>query len=103
MSTADHFGHRETDGIVVDLFWNRGLLDDEFRVEVVDEREGGRVVLYATTWSEAIDVFYDPSSATRDVLDVSATTGRESATIASIWVDGRFGRGSGAGTATVSA
>ena len=75
MSTADHFGHRETDGVVVDLFWNRGLLDDEFRVEVVDEREGGRVVLYATTWSEAIEAFYDPSSATRDVLHGNAPGG----------------------------
>jgi len=40
MSTADHFGHRESNGIVVDLFWNHGRLEDEFRVEVADEREG---------------------------------------------------------------
>jgi hypothetical protein len=60
MSTAEHFGHRESDGVVVDLYWNGGLLDDEFRVEVVDERGGGRVVVYATTWGEAIDAYYDP-------------------------------------------
>jgi hypothetical protein len=75
MSTADHFAHREDDGIVVDLFWNRGLLDDEFRVEVVNEREGSSIVLYATTWTEAIDAYYDPSSATRDVLDGNAAGG----------------------------
>lgn len=73
MSTAEHFGHRETDGVVVDLFWNAGLLDDEFRVEVVDKREGGRVVLYARTWNQAIDAYLDPSSATRDVLHGSAS------------------------------
>jgi hypothetical protein len=64
MSIAEHFGHRETDGVVVDLFWNDGLLDDEFRVEVVDERGGGRVVLYARTWNQAIDAYYDPASVT---------------------------------------
>ena len=75
MSTADHFAHRETDGVVVDVFWNRGLLDDEFRVEVVDEREGGRVVFYATTWSEAIDAYYDPVSVTRAALEGNAPGG----------------------------
>jgi hypothetical protein len=64
MSTAEHFGHRETDGVVVDLFWNDGLLDDEFRVEAVDEREGNRVVVFATTWGDAIDAYYDPFSVT---------------------------------------
>jgi hypothetical protein len=75
MSTGDHFGHRETDGVVVDLFWNDGLLDDEFRVEIVDERVGGRVVLYARTWNQAMDAYYDPSSATRDVLHGNAPGG----------------------------
>jgi hypothetical protein len=64
MSTAEHFGHRETDGVVVDLFWNDGLLDHEFRVEAVDERAGNRVVVHATTWGEAIDAYYDPFSVT---------------------------------------
>jgi hypothetical protein len=63
MSSTEHFGHRESDGVVVDLFWNDGLLDDEFRVEVVDGRQG-RVVLYARTWGEAIDAYYDPFSVT---------------------------------------
>ena len=31
--------HREADGIVVDLFWSRRGLSDEFRVEVEDRRE----------------------------------------------------------------
>jgi hypothetical protein len=63
MSRTDHFGHRASDGIVVDLFWNRGLLEDEFRVEVVDEREGTRFVLRPTTGKEAIDAFYHPYTA----------------------------------------
>src|SRR4051794_21815435 len=33
---ADHFGHRESDGIVVDLYW-KGEGDGQFRVEVVDK------------------------------------------------------------------
>jgi hypothetical protein len=40
LTAADQFGHRETDGIVVDLFWNRRNLKDEFRVEVEDRRTG---------------------------------------------------------------
>ena len=42
----DHFGHREAAGIVVDLFWDRRDLHDEFRVEVKDRRDGTRFVLY---------------------------------------------------------
>ncbi len=57
---ADHFGHRESDGIVVDLFWDHGELADEFRVEVEDRREGARFVLHPTTGSEAIHAFYHP-------------------------------------------
>jgi hypothetical protein len=45
MSTVDHFAHLETNGDVVDLFWNRGSLD-EVRVEVANEREGARFVLH---------------------------------------------------------
>jgi hypothetical protein len=73
MSTADnHFGHRESDGIVVDLFWDRGSLDDEFRVEVEDRREGTRFVLYPTTGREAIQAFYHPFSAARTALSGKA-------------------------------
>jgi hypothetical protein len=72
MPTADdHFGHRESDGIVIDLFWNHRSLDDEFRVEVEDTREGARFVLYPKTGSEAIQAFYHPFSAGR-----TAPTGR---------------------------
>jgi hypothetical protein len=56
MSTADHF-----------VFWNRGYLD-EFRVEVVDERDGAHVVLHPTTGREAIDASYHPFSAARAAL-----------------------------------
>jgi hypothetical protein len=69
MSTADHFGHRESDGIVVDLFWDRGALDDEFRVEVVDKRGGAEFVLHPTTGREAIQAFYHPFSAARAALN----------------------------------
>jgi hypothetical protein len=69
MSTADHFGHREINGVVVDLFWNRGQLEDEFRVEVVDEREGARFVLHPTTGREAVEAFYHPFSAAKAALN----------------------------------
>ena len=60
LTAADHFGHRETNGIVVDLFWNRRNLKDEFRVEVEDRRKRARFVLYPTTGREAIHAFYHP-------------------------------------------
>jgi hypothetical protein len=62
MSTADHFGHRENDGIVVDLFWDRERREDEFRVEVVDERAGVHFVLHPTTGRDALEAFYHPFS-----------------------------------------
>jgi len=61
--TTDHFGHREAVGLVVDLFWTRRNLEDEFRVEVKDEREGARFVLHPRTGREAIRAFYHPFSA----------------------------------------
>ena len=60
---TDHFGHRETAGIVVDLFWYRRDLHDEFRVEVKDRRDGTRFVLYPATGREAIQAFHHPFSA----------------------------------------
>ena len=65
---TDHFGHREAAGIVVDLFWDRRDLHDEFRVEVHDEfrvevkdrRDGTRFVLYPATGPEAIQAFHHP-------------------------------------------
>jgi hypothetical protein len=68
-NAADHFGHRETAGIVVDLYWHREHLADEFRVEVIDEREGGRLVLRPSTGREAIEAFYHPFSAVRATLN----------------------------------
>jgi hypothetical protein len=66
---ADHFGHRRSDGIVVDLFWNVGNLRDEFRVEVEDEREGTRFVLHPRTGREAIQAFYHPFSTAGAAVD----------------------------------
>jgi hypothetical protein len=71
-TTDNHFGHRESNGIVVDLFWDHGSLGNEFRVEVEDRREGARFVLYPTTGSEAIQAFYHPYSAASTALGVTA-------------------------------
>jgi len=46
LTAANHFGHRDTDGIVVDLFWNRRNLKDEFCVQVEDRHAGTRFVLH---------------------------------------------------------
>ncbi len=63
MSSADdHFGHRQSSGIVVDLFWTHGDLGDEFRVEVEDTREGAHFVLYPTTGRAAVQAFHHPFS-----------------------------------------
>jgi hypothetical protein len=69
LTAADHFSHRESDGIVVDLYWNRGELEDEFRVEVVDKRERARFVLYPTTGTEAVQAFHHPFPAARAAVN----------------------------------
>ena len=75
MSASDsHFGHRESAGIVVDLFWDRQSVADEFRVVVEDRGEGARFVLYPTTGSEAIQAFYHPFSVGRMALSGTART-----------------------------
>ena len=68
LTSADHFGHRETGGIVVDLFWNRRDHKDEFRVEVEDECDGARFVLHPTTGREALQAFYHPFSMVEGVI-----------------------------------
>ena len=60
---TDHFGHREAAGIMVDLFWHRHDLRDEFRVVVNDSRDRTRFVLYPATGREAIRAFHHPFSA----------------------------------------
>jgi hypothetical protein len=60
LDASDHFGHRESGAIVVDLFWHRGDLDDDFRVEVANRRIGIRLILHPTTGREAIRAFYHP-------------------------------------------
>jgi hypothetical protein len=72
MPTADHFGHRESNGVVVDLFWDRATPAEEFRVEVVDERDGARFILHPTTGREAIEAFYHPFAAARAALNGKA-------------------------------
>ena len=64
MSTTDnHFGHRESGGVVVDLFWDRADAGDEFRVEVEDTRLGAGFVLHPLTGREAIEAFHHPYAA----------------------------------------
>ena len=60
LTAADHFAHRETGGIVVDLFWNHQGSEDEFQVEVEDTREGIRFVLHPATGKDAIQAFHHP-------------------------------------------
>jgi hypothetical protein len=66
MLLADtHFGHRESAGIVVDLFWSHGDRGDRFRVEVQDTRATDRFVLYPATGPEAIHAFHHPFASAR--------------------------------------
>jgi hypothetical protein len=69
---ATHFGHREAGGVVVDLFWDRGNLEHEFRVEVEDRRDGARFVLYPQTGREAIQAFRHPFGAAQAALNGKA-------------------------------
>ena len=66
---TDHFGHRENDGLVVDLFWDRANPADEFRVEVVDRRHGSGFVLHPMTGKEAVHAFYHPFAAASAALN----------------------------------
>jgi hypothetical protein len=74
LTAADHFGHRENDGIVVDLFWSRRDHRDVFRVEVADEREGAHFVIHPRTGREAIQAFYHPFAAVGTAGDLVAST-----------------------------
>jgi hypothetical protein len=71
-SAANHFGHRESGGLVIDLFWDPGSLGDEFQVAVEDRREGARFVLHPATGSEAIEAYHHPFSAARVAIDGKA-------------------------------
>ena len=67
LTAANHFGHRENDDIVVDLFWSRRF-GNEFRVEVQDRREHVRFVLYPTTGKQAIHAFHHPFAVPQGAL-----------------------------------
>ena len=62
-SAANHFGHRESGGLVIDLFWDPGRPEDEYRVAVEDRRDGARFVLHPATGREAIEAYHHPFSA----------------------------------------
>jgi hypothetical protein len=72
MTRANHFGHRESGGLVIDLFWDPGQPEDEFRVTVEDRREGALFVLHPATGREAIEAYYHPFSAARAALNGKA-------------------------------
>jgi hypothetical protein len=67
LDTANHFGHRENNGLAVDLFWNRSDLEQEFRVEVEDKLEGVRLFLYPATGKEAMHAFHHPFAAAAEL------------------------------------
>jgi hypothetical protein len=68
LAAGTHFRHREADGIIVDLLWNRSDLKNEFRVEIEDRREHVRFVLCPTTGKEATQAFYHPFAVARPAL-----------------------------------
>ena len=72
LDTSNHFGHRESSGLSVDLFWNRGDLEHEFRVEVEDKLGEARLLLYPASGKEAMHAFYHPFAAAAK-LGISAS------------------------------
>lgn len=67
--TRDHLMHsRKADGISVDLYWNPDDLENEFQVNVKDERTGSDFILYPLTGIEAIHAFHHPFAAAREAL-----------------------------------
>jgi hypothetical protein len=56
----NHFAHREAGGVVVDLFWDRRRVENEFCVEVADLRTRTRFALHPATGEAAIEAFYHP-------------------------------------------
>lgn len=69
LDDANHFGHRENGGLVIDLFWEHGDVEDEFRVEVEDRRIGVRLLFYPSTGREAIQAFHHPFAAASGTLE----------------------------------
>jgi hypothetical protein len=59
-SERTHFAHRESSGLVVDLYWDPANPSHEFRVHVVERDSGTGFVLNPTTGRAAIDAFHHP-------------------------------------------
>ena len=53
-----HFAHRESSGLVVDLYWDPADASHEFRIQVVDR--GAGFVLFPTTGRTAVEAFHHP-------------------------------------------
>ena len=76
MLNANHFGHRENGGLIIDLFWEHGDIEDQFRVEVEDKGIGVRLLLHPSTGREAIRAFHHPFGAASESFEMSAPRGR---------------------------
>jgi hypothetical protein len=67
LDAENHFGHRESDGLAVDLFWSRDDVKHEFRVEVEDKLVGVRLFLYPASGKEAMHAFHHPFAAAAEL------------------------------------
>lgn len=71
-----HFAHRESSGLVVDLYWDPADASHEFRVQVVEP--GARFVLFPTTGRTAVEAFHHPFASRL----LPTSTGRTAAPLA---------------------
>lgn len=55
-----HFAHRESSGLVVDLYWDPADAPHEFCVQVVERGAGVRFDLFPTTGRTAVEAFHHP-------------------------------------------
>lgn len=60
MHDHTHFAHRESSGLVVDLYWDPTDALHEFRVEVAERDGGDRFVLFPATGRAAVQAFHHP-------------------------------------------
>ena len=76
-----HFAHRESSGLVVDLYWDPADASHEFRVQVVDRVAEARFDLFPTSGRAAVETFHHPFASalatTTGALTVSDTTNSE--------------------------
>ena len=59
-SEHTHFAHRESSGLVVDLYWDPADISHEFRVCVAERGSGTALVLFPSTGRAAVEAFHHP-------------------------------------------